>query len=158
MKKFLLLFMLMFTFSGTLAIAAVTDPPVETVVVDTVAVDTVAVDEPAVTDAGELVTSISAIWAFFLPFILGQVLILLAEAKKHITSNNVDWAIFIQTNLKPFGVTLGGAIVIYLLLAWLPVLQPLLESATGVTFTIISATTLGAAATGIYKGFTAQTK
>lgn len=110
--------------------------------------------QEAVESATELVVSFSAIKMFFLPYVSGQIMILLAEAKKHIASANCDWGKFFSSNILPFLITAGGAIGMYLLLAYAPFLQQYIEVLAGEELTIISAVTLGGAVQGIIKGIT----
>lgn len=128
MKKLIFLFIALFTIAGVFAQEAV----VESSVV--------------------LVTTFAAIKTFFLPYFSGQILFLIAEAKKHLTSSERDWGIWAKTNALPILITTGGGIILYYALSYMTFLKPFIEVLSGENLSVLSAATLGAAAVGIYKG------
>jgi hypothetical protein len=111
----------------------------------------------SVENAEDLTVTFEGLKAFFLPFISGQIIILLAEAKKHLAGPNLDWGVFVSTNIMPFAITLGGGVALYFALAHMPFLTPFIETFAGEELSPISAITLGAAANGIFKGITRKT-
>lgn len=95
--------------------------------------------------------SFSAIKSLLLPAVTGGALLLLAEAKKYMFTPQWDTNIFIKTNVLPFGLSIGGAIILYLLIAYVPFLTPFLEILTESDLTEITSASLIGAATVFIK-------
>lgn len=128
MKKIFLLLIALFTVAGVFA-------------------------QEAIVESGtELEVTFSAIKLFFLPYVAGQILFLIAEAKKHLISPEGSWGIWAKTNALPILITTIGGIILYLAIAYVPFVKPIVEILSGENLSALSAATLGAAAVGIYKG------
>lgn len=75
--------------------------------------------------------SFSAMASFFVKAILAQVTVMVIEARKWIGSGNWSWSEFFGTNIGPFLWSLGGGVVIYLALAYMPWFENILEAFLG---------------------------
>lgn len=102
-------------------------------------------------EAVALDPSFSAIKSLLMPAVSGGLLMLFMEAKKYMFTPEWDWKEFAKTNVLPFGLTVVGAVVIYLLLAYLPFLKPYLEILTESDLAELTAGTLMGAATLLVK-------
>ena len=98
----------------------------------------------------------NAILDFFLPVLTGQIIILLSDAKKYMGSGIWSWGVFFSTKIKPFLITLGIAVGVYLLLAYASFMQPFLEVFTG-PIGALTAAGLFAAAQAIIDGWSKPT-
>src|SRR5690606_7016333 len=100
MKHFLLLFVLFLTVSGF---------------------------AQEVAEIPELEPSLNAVWNFFGPAIGALLLVLFADASKHIKSGTWDTGIFIKTKAKPFIISVVLVVAVYYSLIYVPFLKPFLE-------------------------------
>ncbi len=100
----------------------------------------------------ELDTSFSAVKSLFLPAILSGIGLLFVQAKKHWKSPDWDWNLFLKSNALPFGLTVVLSIAMYFILAFVPMLKPVLETITESDFTEVTASALFAAAQTAIKG------
>lgn len=106
------------------------------------------VTEPEVIDK-----SFSVFWSIFFPGILSAGLVLFADAKKHFTSPDWSWQVFLLTKIRPFLVTVIGGGLLYFILAYVPLTKPFIEILTGSALTEITVASLFGAAAAIYDGF-----
>lgn len=79
----------------------------------------------------ELEPTFSAIKSFFLPALGGSVVALLTDAKKYWFTGKWSWSVFFNTKLTPFLLVNVGAILAYLLIAWMPWSKNILEVLAG---------------------------
>lgn len=105
----------------------------------------------------ELELTLPAILNFFLPAILGSISMLFADAKKWFGSE-WDWNVFWQTKIKPFLISIGIAVGIYVLLSVAPFLKPAIEALSGVGLVEASAYVFMLAATGLVDNFLKKKK
>ena len=105
------------------------------------------------TEQLQLDPEFSALWDFFLPAILGALAVLLADAKKWVFSGQWSWGYFFNTKILPFLLSMGVAVVVYLLLAYLPAARPFVEILSGYELIEITSASLIGMATAIIDGF-----
>lgn len=96
----------------------------------------------------------SAIKSIFLPGIVSMLLVLFADAKRYFLSEEWSWKIFFTTKIKPFLLTTVGGVVLYVLLGYVPFLQPFVEILTESELTEITSAAFFGAAVAIVDGFT----
>lgn len=97
-------------------------------------------------------TSFDAVKSLFLPAIFASLLVLFAEAKKYFFTDEWDFKVFLSTNIIPFLLTNGIAVVLYFLIAYLPFSKPFIEILAGSAITELTAGALIGTATAIVKG------
>jgi hypothetical protein len=101
-----------------------------------------------------LETSFNAIKTFFIPSVLASILVLFADASKHLRGGTWDTEVFFTTKLKPFLITMVLAVAIYFLLAYLPISKAFIEILANSSFAEISAAGIIGMATAILDGLT----
>lgn len=104
------------------------------------------------TEQLELDPSFNAIYDFFLPGVIGAALVLASDAKKYILSGAWSWSVFFKTKALPFILTVVFAVVIYLVLAYVPIARPFIEIFTGYELVEITSAALMGAAAAIING------
>lgn len=95
--------------------------------------------------------SFTAALTFLLPAIIGAASALVADAAKYINTPLWDTKVFINTNLKPFGLTLAVTFIVYFILGFAPIALPILEALAGSSLGEITALGLFGFAQGIVK-------
>jgi len=101
-----------------------------------------------------LEASFSAVKSIFLPAIVGMLLVLFADAKKHFRTPEWSYKIFFKTKIKPFLITSIGGIVLYLIIALFPFTLPFIEVLADSPLTEVSAFGFFGLASGVVDGFT----
>lgn len=104
-------------------------------------------------DPVETETVFSAALEFFLPALLGSIIMLISDAQKWIGSGMWDWTAFWSTKVKPFLITVAGAIGLYFAILYVPALKRVVEALSQVDLTEFTAFTLFAAVQGLLNGF-----
>ena len=92
----------------------------------------------------ELPREFNAIVDFFLPAVIGQIVVLLTDAKKYMGSGIWDWGVFLKTKVTPFLLTTAASVVVYLLLLYAPFTKPFIEVVTGPIGAVTAAGLFGA--------------
>lgn len=102
--------------------------------------------------------SVEAIKTIFLPAILGQLLVLFADARKHYGTIQWSWGIFFDTKIKTFLITTIGGIILYLIIALLPITQQFIETLADSKLTEVTALGFFGLVAGIVDGFSKKKK
>lgn len=97
--------------------------------------------------------SFNAILQFFLPAILSSAIVLLSDASKWWSTGLWDWSVFFKTKIQPFLISLGVAVVIYLMLLYVPFIKPILEGMVQYNLTEVTAVALIGMATALIDNF-----
>ena len=92
----------------------------------------------------ELPKDFNAVLDFFLPVIIGQIVVLLTDAKKYMGSGIWDWGVFFKSKVTPFLLTTAASVVVYFLIVYVPFSQPFVEVITGPLGVITAAGLFGA--------------
>ena len=95
-------------------------------------------------EGDELPRDFNAIMDFFLPVIIGQVVVLLTDAKKYMGSGIWDWGVFFKSKIAPFLLTTAASVIVYLLLVYAPFSKPFIEVITGPIGAVTAAGLFGA--------------
>lgn len=103
-----------------------------------------------------LEVSFSAIKSIFLPAIVGMLLVLFADARKHFNTPEWSWKTFFYTKIKPFLMTTVGGVILYLIIAYVPFTKPFIEILADSTLTEVTALGFFGLAAGVIDGFTKQ--
>lgn len=100
------------------------------------------------------VNFVSVLTNVFLPAIMGQVLVLFADAWKYFNTPEWSWSTFGKTKALPFLLTTVIGVALYFILAFVPAVKPFIEVMTDSSIGSLTSATLFGAAAAILDGFT----
>lgn len=92
--------------------------------------------------------------AYFIPAVIGQIIVLLADAKKHMIQGHWSTEIFVKTKLKVFGITTAIALGQYIILFYLPAAELLVKALTEAHLIEFISVTMFAAYASVIDGLT----
>lgn len=101
----------------------------------------------------DLDPSFNAIWAFFLPSISVAALTLWTDTFKHVKAGTWEWSVAWRTKLAPFLITHVVAVLIYLVLSYVPWALPFIEAIAETELGAITAGAIVGLASGLVDGF-----